>query len=186
VLLDGRLDDADAGAVRGGCLHGDGRLMRAIYAADSEGVVAVAAASTKTVFGVKADAGHAIDLLFLFFSIDQATPTATDKAVFVEFCAITFATNAPGTNSTAVTIDSYAGPRVAETFAGGKNWTAEPTVVTALDPFDADPYKFTYREGFPLGESPDFAAAEGFGIRVTNPSGNQSVNVRAGARWARV
>jgi hypothetical protein len=160
--------------------------MRANYIADTEGVVAVAAAATKTVFGVKGDAGHGIDLLGLSFSLDQATPTATDKAVLVEFCAVTFATNAPGTNSTAVAVDSYSGPRAAETFAAAKNWTAEPTVITALEPFDCDPYKFTYKFDFPFGETPDFAVAEGFCLRVTNPSGNQSVNVRAGARWARV
>lgn len=160
--------------------------MRGIYVADSEGAVSVAANTTKTVFGVKADSGHAIDLLGLAFSLDQATPTATDKAILVEFCACTFATNAPGTNSTAVTVDQESGPRVAETFAAGKNWTAEPTVVNPLRPFDCDPYKFTYERDHPLGESPDFAAAEGFVIRVTNPSGNQSVNVRAYGRWARV
>jgi hypothetical protein len=160
--------------------------MRAIYVADTEGVVAVAAASTVVVFGVKADAGHAIDLLGLAFSIDQATPTATDKGVLVELCACTFATNAPGTNSTAVTVDTEAGPRVAETFAAAKTWTALPTVVNALRPFDCDPYKFTYERDFPLGESPDFATAEGFCLRVTNPSGNQSVNVRAYTRWSRV
>jgi hypothetical protein len=160
--------------------------VRAIYVADSEGVVAVAAAATKTVFAVKADSGHALDLLGLGFTVDQATPTATDKAVLVEFCSVTFATNAPGTNSSAVTVDQEAGPRIAETFAAGKNWTTEPTVVNPLRPFDCDPYKFTYERDHPLGESPDFALAEGFGIRVTNPSGNQSVNVRAWARWSRV
>jgi hypothetical protein len=160
--------------------------VRAIYVADSEGVVAVAAAATKTVFAVKADSGHALDLLGLGFTVDQATPTATDKAVLVEFCAVTFATNAPGTNSSAVTVDQEAGPRIAETFAAGKNWTTEPTVVNPLRPFDCDPYKFTYERDHPLGESPDFALAEGFCIRVTNPSGNQSVNVRAWARWSRV
>ena len=162
--------------------------MRAIYVADTEGVVAVAAAATKTVFGVKADTGHAIDLLGLAFSVDQSTPTATDKGILVEFCAVTFATNAPGVGgiSTAVTVDQESGPRIAETFSAAKNWTSEPTVVTSMRPYDVDPYKFTYERDHPLGESPDFGLAEGFAIRVTNPSGNQSVNIRAWARWARV
>lgn len=160
--------------------------MRAIYSADTEGVVAVAAAASTVVFGVKGDSGHAIDLLGLGYSVDQATPTATDKAVFVELLAVTFATNAPGTNSTAVTVDQRSGPRIAETFAAAKTWTAAPTVITVLDGLDVDPYKFTYREDHPFGESPDFAVAEGFALRVTNPTGNQSVNVRAWARWARV
>lgn len=160
--------------------------MRAIYVADTEGVVAVAANTTTTVFGVKGDTGHAIDLLGLAYSLDQATPTAGDKAVLIELCAVTWATNAPGTNSTAVTIDQESGPRIAETFSAGKTWTAAPTVITVLRPVDADPYKFMYERDHPLGESPDFAAAEGFCVRVTNPTGNQSVNVRCWAKWARV
>jgi hypothetical protein len=160
--------------------------MRAIYVADSEGAVSVAANTTKTVFGVQADSGHAIDLLSIAFSVDQATPTASDKSVLIEFAAVTYATNAPGTNSTAVTIDQESGPRITETFAAGKNWTTEPTVYTVLRPFDVDPYKFTYERDHPLGEGPDFAANQGFALRVTNPTGNQSVNVRAWAKWARV
>lgn len=160
--------------------------MRGIYVANTEAVVAVAAGVTRTVFGVKADSGHALDLLGLLFSIDQSTPTATDKAVLMEFGACTFATNPPGTNSTAVGVSQAAGPRVAETFAAARNWTAEPTVITSYDPFDIDPYKFTYDKDQPFAETPDFAAAEGFVLRVTNPAGNQSINVRSKARFARV
>lgn len=161
--------------------------MRAIYVCDSEGTVAVAANSTVVVFGVKANTGHAIDLLGVSFSLDQATPTATDKANYVELCACTFATNAPGTNSTSVTVDQEAGPRIAQTFAAAKTWTTAPTVITALRPFDVDPYKFTYERDFPYGETPDFNVAEGFVFRVTNPTGNaSSVNWRSWARWARV
>jgi hypothetical protein len=162
-------------------------MARTIYVADSEGVVAVAAGATKTVFGIKGDAGHAIDLQLLGFSLDQATPTATDKALYMEFGHCTFATNAPGTNSTAVTVDRRSGPNIAETFAVARNWTTEPTVILPLDPFDVEPYKFTYAQPEPLLEGADSAAGEGFVLRVTNPAGNtSSVNVRAWARWARV
>lgn len=161
--------------------------MRAIYEADTEGVVAVAAAANKVVFGIKADTGHAIDLLGLAFSIDQATPTAADKMVLVEFCYCTWTTQAPGTLSTAVTVDQESGPRVAETFSAAKDWSStQPTTLTSLRPFDCDPYKFTYDRDFPLGEGPDSAVIEGFALKVTNPAANQSVNVRAVMRWARV
>jgi hypothetical protein len=161
--------------------------MRAIYTAHTEGVVAVAANTSVVVFGVKGDTGHALDLLGLTFSLDQATPTATDKACLFEFLSVTFATNAPGTNSTAVAVAQLAGPRIAETFSAAKNWTAAPTVITVVDAFDVDPYKFTFKGDEPYGETPDFAAAEGFALRVSNPSGNaSSVNVRARARFARV
>jgi hypothetical protein len=160
--------------------------MRAIYVADSEGVVAVAANSTVYVYGVKANTGHAVDLLALAFSVDQATPTASDKAVYVELCAATWATNAPGTNSTSVTVDQEAGPRIAQTFTAAKTWTASPTVINPLRPFDVDPYKFTYERDFLDVLNLDFNVGEGFVLRVTNPTGNQSVNVRAWSRWARV
>jgi hypothetical protein len=159
--------------------------VRAIYVADTEGAVALAAAGTaKTVFGVKADAGHAIDLLGLGFSLDGVA--ASEKPVLIEFAACTFATNAPGTASTAVTVDQEAGPRIAETFAAGKNWTTEPTVVTPYRPLDYDPNKLFYERDHPLGESPDFAVAEGFVLRMTIPSGGAAVNARCWAKWARV
>ena len=159
--------------------------MRAIYEADTEGVVALAAAGTaKSIFGVKADAGHAIDLQAIGFTLDGVT--ASEKPILVELCACTFATNAPGTASTAVTIDTAAGPRVAETFAAGKTWTTEPTVVTVLKPLDHDPYKFILDRDFPDNMNYDFAVAEGFVIRMTIPSGGAAVNARCWARWARV
>jgi len=159
--------------------------VRAIYVADTEGAVALAAAGTaKTIFGVKADSGHAIDLLSLAFNFDGIT--AAEKAILVELCACTWATNAPGTNSTTVTIDSWAGPRIAETFAAGKTWTSEPTALTVLMPLEFDPYKFAYKADESLGESADFAVAEGFCVRMTIPSGGAAVNARCWAKWARV
>lgn len=159
--------------------------MRAIYAADTEALVALAAAATaKTIFGVKADAGHGIDLLKWWLSFDGVT--ASEKPVLVELCEATFATNAPGTNSTAVTVDQAAGPTLAETFAAARNWTAEPTVLTPIESFDLDPYKGFYSYDFPLGDSPDSPAGEGFVVRMTIPTGGAAVNARVGMRWSRV
>lgn len=159
--------------------------MRTIYVADTEGIVALAAATTaKTIWGVLGDAGHGIDLLGLAFSLDGVT--ASEKPVLVELCHCTFAANPPGTASTAVTIKTEAGRQVAETFSAAKNWTTEPTVMTALRPLDCDPYKFYYEKDNPLGESPDTDAADGFAIRMTIPSGGAAVNARIYARWARV
>lgn len=159
--------------------------MRATYQADTEAVFALAAAATaKTVFGVKADAGHGIDLLKWWFSLDGVV--ASEKPILVELCELTWATNAPGTNSTAVSVDQFAGPTLAETFAAARNWTAEPTMITPLEAFDFDPYKGFYSYDFPLGDSPDSLAGEGFCIRMTIPAGGAAVNARAGMRWARV
>jgi hypothetical protein len=158
--------------------------MRAIYAANVESVVALVAATVKTVFGVKGDAGHGIDLLKWWFNFDGVS--GSEKPVLVELCECTWATNAPGTASTAVTINQAAGPTLAETFAAARNWTTEPTTLTAIESFDYDPYKGFWSYDFPLGDSPDSAAAEGFAIRMTVPTGGANVNVRAGMRWSRV
>lgn len=159
--------------------------MRAIYVADTEAAVALAAAGTaKTIFGVKGDAGHGVDLLKWWVSLDGAT--AAEKPVLVELCELTWATNPPGTGSTVVTVDQAAGPTLAETFSAARNWTAEPTVLTPLESFDLDPYKGFYSYDFPLGDSPDSLAGEGFCVRMTIPTGGAAVNARAGMRWARV
>jgi hypothetical protein len=159
--------------------------VRTIYVADTEGVVALAAATTaKTIFGVLGDAGHGIDLLGWGFSLDGIA--AAEKPVLVELCHCTFATNPPGINSTAVTVDTEAGIRIPETFSAGKNWTTEPTVLVPQRPLDCDPYKFYYEKDNPLGESPDSLDADGFAVRMTIPSGGAAVNARVWMRWARV
>jgi len=153
--------------------------MRSIYEAHTEADVAFTTA--KSLFGVKADSGHAIDLLSLSFSLDGVDAAAA--VVYLELCTATFATNAPGTNSTAVTVHNTSGPRIAETFAAARNWTSEPTALVAVKGIEVDPYKFIYENPFPLGEGYDFALAEGFVLRGTAPA---TVNLRAHARWARV
>lgn len=159
--------------------------MRAIYAANTEAVVALAAATTaKTIFGVKGDAGHGIDLYRWWFNFDGVV--GSEKPILIELCECSWATNAPGTNSTTVTVNQVAGPTLAETFAAGRNWTAEPTTLTPIESFDYDPYKGYWSYDFPLGDSPDSAVAEGFAIRMTIPTGGAAVNARVGMRWGRV
>lgn len=153
--------------------------MRSIYEAHTEADVGFT--TVRSVFGVKADSGHAIDLLALALSLDSVD--ASDAAVLIELCTATFATNAPGTASTGVTIHNTSGPRIAETFAAARNWTTEPTVLVAVKVLEYDPYKFGMDIPFPLGEGYDFALAEGFVIRCTAA---ETVNARVHARWARV
>lgn len=153
--------------------------MRSIYEAHTEADVGFT--TVESVFGVKADSGHAIDLLALAFSLDGVT--AADAPVLVELCTATFATNAPGTNSTAVTVHNTSGPRIAETFSAAREWTAAPTVLVAVKVLEYDPYKMIMDNAFPLGEGYDFALAEGFVVRMTAAA---TVNARVHARWARV
>jgi hypothetical protein len=102
--------------------------------------------------------------------------TASAVPVLVELCYITFATNPPGTNSTASTIDTIYGRVVASGFTAAKNWTAEPTVVTAFDEFLLTPNGGLIVKDFPRDRTPDSAFNEGFGLRLTAPA---IVNVRA-------
>lgn len=159
--------------------------MRALYVARTEALVALAAAGTaKTVFGFKADAGHGIDLLKWWFTFDGVD--ATQKPIYVELCEVTWATNAPGTNSTAVAVTQQSGPTLAETFSAARSWTAEPTALTPIEDLEIDPYKGFYSYDFPLGDSPDSLVAEGFCIRMTIPTGGSAVNTRAGMKIGRV
>lgn len=158
--------------------------MPAQYAADTEAAVASAAATTaKTIFGVKGDSGHGVLLKSWWLDFDGVA--SAEKPILVEFCYVTWATNAPGTNSTAVTVDQFSGRAIAETFAAGRNWTSEPTTITPLITFDYDPFKGFYERDYALGDEPDTAVAEGFCWRLTVPSGGAAVNYRMGARWAR-
>ena len=59
-------------------------------------------------------------------------------------------------------------------------------MITPLITFDYDPYKGMYDRDYALGDTPDFAIAEGFCVRMTIPTGGAAVNARVGAKWARV
>jgi len=158
--------------------------MGALYNATSEGGVALAATVIKSVFGLKGDAGIGVLLKDLSFSFDGVT--SSEKPVLVELCYATFATNPPGTASTAVTIYQSGGRTVSEAFSAAKNWTSEPTVLTVLEAFEYDPTKGMYRFVYPLGDEYDSAAGEGFVLRMTVPASGASVNARAGMRFGRV
>ena len=160
-------------------------MPSALYVANTEGLVALAAAATaKTIIGVKGDAGVGIMLKEVWFAFDGVT--ASEKPILVELCYSTWATNPPGTNSTAVSVNQTAGRAIAETFSAAKNWTSEPTTLTAFEPFDYDPAKGMYRYAYALGDEYDSAIAEGFALRMTIPSGGAAVNTRAGLRFGRV
>ena len=159
--------------------------MRAKYVATSEAVVALAAAGTaKTVFGVKGDAGIGVDLLEWWFSFDGVT--GGEKPILIELVYATWATNPPGTASTSVTPQQVAGRAVAESFSAARNWTTEPTVLTEIEGFEYDPNKGMYRYKYSLGDEPDSAAAEGFAVRMTIPTGGAAVNTYVGSVVARV
>ena len=74
------------------------------------------------------------------FWIDFDGVSSSEKPVLVEVCTATFATNAPGTNSTTVTVQRQYGKLANTGFAAARNWTSEPTTLVVIDAFALDPH----------------------------------------------
>lgn len=152
-------------------------MSKAGYSCSTEAAVALSASTAKSVLGVRA-IGWALDLKGFSVTFDGVTASALP--VLCELCYATFATNAPGTNSTNLSERQVYGRVITADFAGAYNWTAEPTVLTVIDePFWLDPNKGFFSYDYSLGESPDCALNEGFTIRCNAPA---TVNVRAAMR----
>jgi hypothetical protein len=147
------------------------------YTVPTGGVVALTAATAKTVLGVKGHANFGLDLKKARVGFDGVTASAV--VVLVELCYCTWATNSPGTASTSVTPVQAYGRVSAAGFTAGKTWTTEPTVLTVFDEILLDPNKGLLVYDFPLGDTPDSALAEGFAYRCTAPA---NVNLR-GTFW---
>jgi hypothetical protein len=145
-----------------------------LYDCNTEADVALAAATAKTVLGVKAHTNSGLLLTSLWVGFDGVTASAVP--VLVEICYATFATNSPGTNSTSGTARQRSGRVLTAGFTTGYNWTAEPTVLTMLKPLKLTPNGGLVVYDFPLGTEPDTALAEGFALRLTAAA---VVNVRA-------
>lgn len=148
--------------------------MKVGYATSTEGAVALAAGVAKTILGVRGNAAFGVDWIGYEVGFDGVT--AANVPVLIELCYVTFATNPPGTNSTASTIDTLYGRQVASGFTAAKNWTAEPTVVTALHEYLLTPNGGLVIKDFPRDRTMDSAFSEGFGMRLNAPA---NVNVRA-------
>ena len=145
------------------------------YAAPAAAAVALAAGVAKSVIGVSGSADFGVDLRKYRFGFDGVT--AANTPVTVELCYATFATNAPGTSSTAITPVAVAGRANAATgFLAASNWTVEPTVLTVIDSYTVTPNGGTIIFDFQgFGDTPDSAFSQGFVIRL---NAAQVVNVR--------
>lgn len=145
---------------------------------------ALTASTARTVLGVKSNAAFGIDLRKLAIGFQGVT--ATDNPVLVELCYATFATNAPGTNSTSVTPAQTYGRTVASGVTAAATWTAEPTVLTVLKSYLLTPNGGLLIEEFAPDHGFDTALGEGLAIRVT-PGTTISAGalVRATLEWER-
>jgi len=140
--------------------------------------VALTAAVAKTVVGVKASTNVALRLLEASCSFDGAT--SSNAPAVVDFNSSTFATNAPGTNSTSLTLgNTKREPGRAETIqaTGASNWSAEPTVLTAQFTRDIGVFNGLFDLIFPFNSPIIVVGGQGFCITVTAAN---NVNVQCG------
>jgi hypothetical protein len=158
-----------------------------MYKAHTEGEVALAAAGTvKTILGIAGNANFGVVLKEIWMDFDGVTSSNNTVKLLIARC--TFATNAPGTNSTLVTVKQSNGRQAATGFAAGKSWTSEPTVIetVAEEEFSLDPNKGLYRYPWPLGDEPDSALGEGWVLRALVETGDTvAAAIRAGMRVIR-
>lgn len=125
--------------------------------------VTLAANTAKTILGAAAAANQVIKILEQKVSHDGAT--STNAPNITEFGRCTFA--GAGTN-TAVT-PSKKDPGRAETIqtTGSKNYTAEPTVITAIDPSNVPVYNGLYHYLTPDSRPLIVVGGQGWVIRLT-------------------
>jgi hypothetical protein len=161
--------------------------MSSGYKVHTEGEVTLAAAGTaKSILGVAGNANFGIILKEIWLDFDGVTSSNNTVKIAVARC--TFATNAPGTNSTSVTVKQSYGRQAGTGLTAAKAWTTEPTVIetVAEEEFSLDPNKGLYRYPWPLGDEPDSALGEGWLMRALIETGDTvAAAIRAGMRVCR-
>lgn len=144
-------------------------MAKAGYTAAAAATVLLTAATAKSVIGFVAPAQFGGDWTGYELSFDGAVSTAVP--VTVELCRSTFATNGPGTNSTAITITQEYGRTIAAGFTAASNWTTEPTVLTVFHAFTVAAYNGLVIVKTPPPQTPDCDVSTGFVIRCNAPAG---------------
>lgn len=151
-------------------------MAKAGYSTMTGAEVALTAATTKSVLGIKSHANFGLDLLAVaVHALASGASAPGFEPILVEVCYATFATNSPGTNSTTVTSVQEYGRSIAVGSTAARAWTAEPTVLTPIDEFMLHP-QTGWQVWRPPGQTPDCALAEGFVIRMNS---DNAVSVRA-------
>ena len=156
--------------------------MKAGYSVMTGAEVALAAATTKSILGVKAHANFGLDLLnFAIHALASGTSAPGFEPILVELCYATFATQSPGTASTSVTPVQEYGRTIAVGSTAARNWTTEPTVLTVIDEFMVHP-QTGWQVWRPFGATPDCAVSQGWVLRCNS---DNAVSVRAMMRYER-
>lgn len=145
--------------------------MAAGYVAETNGDIALTAATAKTILNVINAANGLIRITEMAVSFDGTSSTA--EPVTVELCSSTQAT--AGT-STSHTIVQTRGPTRTVQATAARNYTAEPTTLTVIKRWLVHPQTGLFVQ-FPLGREPEqVTTADGLCIRCTAPA---TVNVQA-------
>ncbi|MFI6299538.1 hypothetical protein ACIBEJ_48645 [Nonomuraea sp. NPDC050790] len=145
------------------------------YAIDTQGDVALVAATAKTVLNVVAATGSGLKVVELSVTFDGTSVTA--EPVTVE---LTRSTQATAGTSTATTPAQVSGASRAALASGARAYTAEPTVVSVVKRWLVHPQAGLVLQ-FPLGREPQQnTAGQAMGLRCTAPAG---VNCQAYMEW---
>lgn len=145
--------------------------MAARYTVETNGDIALSAATAKTIMNVINATNGLIRIVEIGVSFDGTSATA--EPVTVELCNSTQAT--AGT-STAHTILQTGGPTRTVQATAARNYTAEPTTLTVLKRWLVHPAGGGIIVQFPLGREPEqVTTADGLCIRCTAPA---TVNVQ--------
>jgi hypothetical protein len=147
------------------------------YVVNNTSATALTAATAKTIINIIPSTGRTATIVEFGVSFDGVTASAVP--VLVELCSSTQATS--GT-STAGTLTQLRGRTTTVGATAGINYSAEPTVLTAIKQWLVTPYGGNLVIQFPLGREPEADATtnKGIAIRVTAPA---AVNVRAYAEF---
>lgn len=151
------------------------------YSSTTAAAVALSAATAKSVLGHRANAAFGLEWVKGGIYFDGVTASAVP--VLVEFCAATFATNAPGTSSTSVTPIQTYGRALTHGQTAARTWTAEPTVLSVIQERLITPNGGVWEWETFEKSRPDCGFSEGFVIRCTAPA---AVNCRSGIDVERV
>lgn len=145
--------------------------MSARYTADTNGDVALVAATAKTVINVINATNELLRIIEFGVGFDGVT--AANEPVTVELCRSTQATAGTGTSHTIV---QSGGPVRTVRATALRNYSAEPTVLTVVKRWLLHP-QTGQTIAFPLGrEIEQVVSANALALRLTAPA---AVNVQA-------
>ena len=136
------------------------------YTVASAGNIALTAATAKTVLNIINASNSLIRIVEIGVSFDGVTSTAVP--VVVELCK---STQAGAGTSTSHTIVQGRGPTRTVQATAARNYTAEPTVLTAYKRWLVPAFMGLVVIQFPLGREPEIiTSANAYALRCTAPA----------------